>query len=228
MELYEFLKKGGILMIPIIAGSVIAVAVFLERVWSTRRGIVMPLDFMRGLLTLIKNRDWSGAKSSCASNGSQFATIATSALSHVGEPRPVIKESMEEAGQLEAAAMDRYLGIIGVVSTLSPLLGLLGTVTGMIKVFQDVAQKVNPQISVLARGIWEALITTGAGLTVAIISFLLLKYLQSRNARYALEMEESSLRVLDAIIEATGASKSVGAPPEASRKKAAEEAGGES
>lgn len=201
MELYEFLKKGGWLMVPIVTASVVAVAVFLERLWSTRRSGVLPYDFVRGVLKRVKSQDLTTARAMCGNSATRISRIIESALSHFRQPRSVIKEAMEEAGQLEVAGLQRYTMVLGVVATLSPLMGLLGTVTGMIITFQDIKRKAEPTVQEMARGIEQALITTAAGLTVAIIAFLALKFLQARNEKYAIQMEETSLQVLDALAE---------------------------
>ncbi len=199
MDIYELMEKGGALMIPILLASVIAAMAFFERTWSLQRRSVVPGGFIRALRNLIGRRDLDTAETLCAENGSSFAHVVQAALRHRGGGRALMKEAMEEAGQLETVRLGRFVGITGTVATISPLLGLLGTVTGMIKVFKDVAELSDPQINVLARGIWEALLTTGAGLTVAIPSFLGYRYLLSRVDLLATEMEEQALEMLDAI-----------------------------
>lgn len=206
MTLYELLEKGGALMYPILIASVVAIVTFIERLWSLQRRLVVPQGFVRALRNLVQRGELGTAETLCAENGSAFAIIAASGLRHRGAGRAGMKEAMEETGQLEASRLGRFVGLTGTVATISPLLGLLGTVTGMIKVFKDVAQQADPQINVLARGIWEALLTTGAGLTVAIPSYLGYRYLLSRVDLLATEMEEQALELLDVVLgaDATG------------------------
>ena len=201
MSMVELLEKGGVLMIPILAASAIALAIFLERLWTLRRRRVLPAGFLRAALALIKQRKFGEAESMCLENGSPFANVMTAALKHRGKRRDLIKETMEEAGELEIADLERFTNVVSTVATVAPLLGLLGTVTGMIKVFKDVANQPDPQINVLAGGIWEALITTAAGLTVAIPAYAMYRYLVARVDRYAHELAEQGLRVLELVDE---------------------------
>lgn len=199
MTMVELLEKGGVLMIPILAASAIALAVFMERLWTLRRRRVIPPGFVRAMLSLVQQRKFTEAESLCLENGSPFANMITSALKHRGKRRELIKETMEETGELEIADLERFSNVISTVATVSPLLGLLGTVTGMIKVFKDVASQPDPQINVLAGGIWEALITTAAGLSVAIPAYAMYRYLTNRVDRYSHELAEQGLRILELV-----------------------------
>ena len=199
MSLYELLEKGGALMIPILGASVIALAVFFERLWVLQRRRIVPAGFTRAVFSLIQQRKFTEAESLCLDNGSPLANVFATGLKHRGKSRELIKETMEETGELELAALERFTQVVSTVATVAPLLGLLGTVTGMIKVFKDVAEKADPQINLLAGGIWEALITTAAGLTVAIPAYAMFRYMQSRIDRYSLEMAEQGLRVVELI-----------------------------
>lgn len=199
MSMVELLEKGGVLMIPILVASAVALAVFLERLWTLRRRRVIPPGFVRAALSLVQQRKFTEAESLCLENGSPFANMITSALKHRGKRRELIKETMEETGELEIADLERFTNVVSTVATVSPLLGLLGTVTGMIKVFKDVASQPDPQINVLAGGIWEALITTAAGLSVAIPAYAMYRYLTSRVDRYSHELAEQGLRILELV-----------------------------
>ena len=108
---------------------------------------------------------------------------------------------MQESGELEVAWMSRFVEGIGTIATVAPLVGLLGTVTGMIQVFQRVSAEVQPSIAQLAEGIWEALITPGAGLTVAIPSYMTYRWLDAMMTRRVMSLEEASLQVLDTLHE---------------------------
>ena len=209
MTLYEMMEKGGVLMYPILLASLISLVAFFERLWWLQRRYVIPQGFVRALRNLVTRDDLGTAETLCAENGSAFAKVAASGIRHHRAGRPRMKEAMEETGRMETARIGRFVGITGVVATITPLLGLLGTVTGMIQVFRDVASKQNPEIGVFAGGIWEALLTTGAGLSVAIPSYLGYRYLLSRVDLLANAMEEESVSLLDAVTEV---SETAGAP----------------
>ena len=162
-DIYHFLfVKGGPVMYPIVLGSILALALFLERVWSLRRERVIPPYFQRRLRVLLRERKLSEAEVLCQENGSALANVVASALDHAGEDRATVKEAVTEVGRHEVAHLERYVEFLGTIAAVEPLMGLLGTVTGLIRAFQKVealAVKgggVNP--GALAAGIWEALI----------------------------------------------------------------------
>ena len=202
-EAYEFLKLGGPIMIPIALCSVIALTIFLERLWALQRQRILPSQFVRLLRSALQQRRWDRARSLCEGNDSVFARVIGAVLVHQGRRREIVKESLEEAGGRELARLERGLGALGAIASVAPLLGLLGTVTGMIGVFKMVIEEaqstgeVNP--ASLAGGIWEALMTTAAGLSVAIPAFLMFKFLIARVDGMILEMEGSSSDLVDHI-----------------------------
>jgi biopolymer transport protein ExbB len=206
-EVLEFLERGGFLMIPIFVFSVVALAVFLERVWALRRERVLPGEFVDLIREKVKTGHVAEALTLCEGNHSTISTVAANGLRHAGAPREVVKMAFEEVGRVEVSHLSRFVEIVGTIAAVSPLLGLLGTVVGMIDVFRtvvaevgEVAGPVNP--ASLANGIWAALLTTAAGLSVAIPAYLGYRYLLSRLDRIALEMEEVSLELLDILIAA--------------------------
>jgi biopolymer transport protein ExbB len=140
------------------------------------------------------------ARQLCAEGSSHLSRILVTALDHAHLERDALKEKVQEAGRREAVRLQRYLGVVGTVATIEPLLGLLGTVTGMINVFQGVVTQGVGDPSALAAGIWEALITTAAGLTVAIPAYLGWRYLSGRADSLTLELEESVSAVVDQLI----------------------------
>jgi biopolymer transport protein ExbB len=211
----ELLLKGGTLMIPIALLSVLAAVILFERLWTLRRSRVAPEPFFRRVLGLLHSSRHDAAESACAADGSALARVFLTALKHRGLPRTELKEVMEEAGEVEVSWMGRFIEGVGTVAAVSPLVGLLGTVTGMIRVFQEVANAAEPRVSQLAGGIWEALITTGAGLTVAIPAYLAYRWLQGIVDARVRVLQEWSLEVLDALDE-TRANPTTPAPPSAS------------
>jgi biopolymer transport protein ExbB len=193
----EIFVKGGPLMYPILACSVLALAIFLERVWTYFRvnsGIHVLVRDVEGLV--LKERI-DEAIIVCQRSGTPLARILIAALRSAGKPREQLKVAVEEVGAREAAPLERYLGLLGTIASISPLLGLLGTVFGMIEAFNVIALQGHGTPASLGGGISQALITTAAGLAVAIPILLAHKYLSSRADRMLLEMEEYSLHVVD-------------------------------
>jgi biopolymer transport protein ExbB len=223
-EIYHFLfVKGGPVMYPIVLGSVLALALFLERIWALRRERVIPAAFRRRVRGMVREGKLSEAEVLCQENASSLANIVGAGLKEAGKPRREIKESVTEVGRREVASLERYVDFLGTIAAVEPLMGLLGTVTGLIRAFQKVEAVANKGGGVnpgdLAAGIWVALITTAAGLIVAIPAYLGYRYLQGRVNSLIVEMEEDSLELADLIATT--------APPEAKDTKDKEEEPGD-
>ena len=213
-EVLVFFQKGGVLMIPILAFSVVALAVFLERTWMLRKERVVPSDFVQLIQRKVHEAKPAEALTLCEANDSSISAILASGLRRHGQGRALIKEVFEEVGRVEVTHLGRFIEVIGTIAAVAPLIGLLGTVVGMIDVFRavvsDGAGPVNP--ATLASGIWTALLTTAAGLAVAIPAYIGYRYQLSRVDRLALEMEEVTLHLLD-VLESGDGEVSEKSPP---------------
>jgi biopolymer transport protein ExbB len=198
-EIYGFLAKGGLMMIPIALGSVIALAIFLERVWALRRPAIIPDGYIDRILALIRNGQHGEALATCkGSTQIPAARIAARLLEDPAMDAEDAKAAAEEAGKKESSGLFRFIEALGTIASIEPLMGLLGTVFGMIRVFQQVVYSsgqgaVDP--GKLANGIWMALLTTAAGLLVAIPTYIAYKYLVGRAERLTMELEEGALSV---------------------------------
>lgn len=191
------MQKGGPLMYPIFACSVLALGIFLERLLTfvrVRRGTDI---LIREVESLVINKRIDEALIVCQRTGTPLSRILIAALRLAGRPREEIKIAVDEVGSREAAPLERYLGLLGTIATISPLLGLLGTVLGMIEAFNVISVQGVGTPATLGGGISQALITTAAGLSVAIPVILLHKYLSSRVDGVILEMETCSLHIVD-------------------------------
>ncbi len=198
---FEFLARGGVIMIPIALGSVIALTIFLERIWSLQESRIIPRGLLDRVLEAIGRGEFKGAREECLRSNTPLGRLLLTGLNARGlSSRGEIKDVLEEAGKREVNRMERFIEAMGTTASVEPLLGLLGTVIGMIRVFQKVvdtsrAGAVDP--GQLANGIWQALITTAAGLSVAIVAFVGYRYLLARSTRFAIEMEEGVLHLVD-------------------------------
>ncbi|MDP6934545.1 MAG: MotA/TolQ/ExbB proton channel family protein [Myxococcota bacterium] len=193
----EFLVSGGPVMIPIGLASIVGFAAFLERLFALRRSRVVSRDFAVEVEELLKQQRWADALTLCRKSDTAVARVVEVAVLARGEQRPSIKERLEEVGRREAAELERYSQVLGTVANVAPLLGLLGTVWGMILTFDVIQQEGVGVVSSLAGGISQALITTMAGLTVGIPALIGYRWVLARADSLILEMEEVSLTGLD-------------------------------
>ena len=196
----EIVKSGGWLMLPIIICSVISAAIILERLWTLQPGRVLPKNLTRQVWEWVSKNQLSHTHIDELHKGSPLGEILAAGLTNRHRERDVIKESIEDAGRQVVHDLERFLNSLGTVAAISPLLGLLGTVIGMVKVFAAITTHGVGDPTVLAGGISEALITTAAGLTVAIPSLIGYRYLRGRVDALAVSMEKEAIRMVEALM----------------------------
>jgi biopolymer transport protein ExbB len=186
-------------MYPIILCSVIALAVFLERLWTLRRRQIIPEEFIRKVEELLKKQKLSEAVFLCQSDMSSIAKVFLAGLKNAGKGLWLVKEAIEERGSREAMILEKNVDILSTLANLTPLLGLLGTVSGMIKTFKVISVQGIGNPAPLAGGIAEALITTATGLCVAIPTLVCHRFLKDKASGLVFEMEEKSIRLVEII-----------------------------
>jgi biopolymer transport protein ExbB len=186
-------------MWPIIACSIASLAIILERAWSLRRGRVMPDYLMKQIWQLHKEGQLGKADLGKLKVSSPLGRILAAGLINREHSKEVMKESIEEVGRQVVHELERYLITLGTIASISPLLGLLGTVIGMIKVFSVIVTAGVGDPAVLAGGISEALITTAAGLSVAIPSLMFHRYFMGVVDNLVLAMEEQVLKLVEVV-----------------------------
>ncbi|MFH0840031.1 MAG: MotA/TolQ/ExbB proton channel family protein [Candidatus Omnitrophota bacterium] len=197
----DMIQKGGPVMWPIILCSIFAFAILLERVWHLHRAKIDTVDFMNKIASTLKRNKIMEAIEMCNNTPGPIAQIMKAGILKHDRPRNEIREAIEDAGIHEVPRLEKNLSALATIAHISPLLGLLGTVTGMVKCFQVIQEKstslnpINP--GDLAGGIWEALITTVAGLVVAIPTYVAYNYLVSRVDNFVLEMEKAATELMN-------------------------------
>ena len=203
--MWEFMQKGGPIMWPILLCSVIAFAVIIERLIRLRQEQIDTKAFMEQISKSLKRNKVMEALDLCDRTGGPIAAILKAGILKHDRPRNEIREAIEDAGIHEVPRLERNLPVLATLAHVAPLLGLLGTVTGLVKAFQVIESKatvlnpVNP--GDLAGGIWEALLTTVFGLCVAIPTFVAYNYLVSRVDGFVLEMERSATDLINILGE---------------------------
>ncbi len=195
--MFELITNGGWLMLPIILCSIIAMAIVAERFWSLQRNKILPPELVPQLWKLAKEKQIDDMTLRRIKMSSPLGAILASGLTNKHHGREMMKTSIEETGRQVVHELERYLNPLGTIASVTPLLGLLGTVVGMIKVFTAIMIHGVGDPGILAGGISEALLTTAAGLTVAIPSLIFHRYFERLIDDYVLKMEEEALKLVD-------------------------------
>lgn len=186
-------------MIPILLCSVIAAAICVERFWTLRTSQILPKNLLIQVWTYIKNTEMDNRRLRELRGGSPLGQILAAGISNHKRGREQMKESIEEVANQVVHEMERYLNTLGTVAAITPLLGLLGTVIGMIKVFTAIRLEGTGNAAVLAGGISEALITTAAGLTVAIPSLFFHRFFERKVDELVIRMEQEALKLVEVL-----------------------------
>jgi len=198
----DLLLKGGFWLIPIAALSVVAVYIFVERHRTIKRASNHPIEFMDKIKNLVLEGDINGAKLVCSQTDSPIAKMIEKGVHRIGSPLKNIEASIENVGKIEVYKLEKNLSMLATIAGASPMIGFLGTVTGMIQAFIAIAQEegsVSPKL--LSTGIYEAMITTAAGLVVGIIAYLGYNFLVARVQKVIHNMEYTSIDFIDLLQE---------------------------
>ncbi len=195
--MFEMVQAGGWLMLPIILSSVIAFAIIGERFWSLQHKRIAPRHLVGQVWQWYKSATLDDEHIDALAKNSPLGRILAAGLVNRNHPRDIMKEAIEETGRQVVMELERYLNTLGTIASVTPLLGLLGTVIGMIKVFAAITTHGVGNPGVLAGGISEALITTAAGLSVAIPSLIFYRFFRGRVDELVLVMEEEALKIVD-------------------------------
>ena len=197
--MFELVQAGGWLMIPILLCSIIAAGISLERLWTLRAEQVAPSDLLAQVWIWIRDNEMDNDRLRAVKSNSPLGQILAVGITSHRLGREVMKESIEEVANHVVHELERYLNTLGTVAAITPLLGLLGTVIGMIKVFTAIQLEGTGNAVVLAGGISEALITTAAGLTVAIPSLFFHRYFQRKIDELVIYMEQEALKLVEVL-----------------------------
>lgn len=197
--MFEVIAAGGWLMLPIILCSIAVLAISAERYWSLNPSKIAPRHLLAQVWGWIKNNELNAERLRELKQSSQLGEILSAGLSNSRYGRDVMKDSIEEAANKVIHELERYIGILGTIAAVTPLLGLLGTVFGMIEVFNAIMLQGTGNAGVLAGGISQALITTAAGLCVAIPAMIFHRYFQRHIDSLVVTMEEEAIKLVDAL-----------------------------
>lgn len=197
--MWEIFRAGGPLMWPILLCSIIAAAIILERLWTLQDRRVMPRDLVKKVWQMVEADQINEKVIERLQKSSPLGEVLAAGLANRHRAREVMMERLEDTGRHVIHSLERYLNTLGTIAGIAPLLGLLGTVTGIIKAFNAITQggMGNPQM--LSGGIAEALLTTAAGLSVAIPALIGYRYLRGKVDRIVIEMEKDAIALAEAV-----------------------------
>ena len=197
--MWELVKAGGIMMLPIILCSIVAVGIIAERLWTLRPSRITPPHLLGQVWRWIKDKQLTNSKLKELRANSPLGQILAAGLANSKHGREVMKECIEEAAARVIHDLERYLNALGTIAGIAPLLGLLGTVLGMIEIFGSFMGSGMANASQLAGGISTALITTAPGLFVAIPSLFFHRYLQRRVDELVVGMEQEAIKLVEVL-----------------------------
>ncbi len=197
--MWEIVQAGGPLMWPIILCSIVAAAIVLERLWTLQDRRVLPADLTQKVWKLVEADQVTDKVIAALEQNSPLGRLLAAGLTSRNRPREVLMERLEDTGRHVVHELERFLNTLGTIAGISPLLGLLGTVVGIIKAFDAINAGGGGDPRMLSGGIAEALVATAAGLCVAIPSLIAYRYLRGRVEGIVVEMEKNALRLADAV-----------------------------
>jgi biopolymer transport protein ExbB len=197
--MWEIVKSGGIFMVPIILCSIILVGIVFERLWTLQRKRVLPQELIKKVSQLADANQVNAKVIDALEKNSPLGRILAAALANRDRGRAIMMERVEDTGRHVVHELERFVNSVGTIASISPLLGLLGTVTGIINAFKGVMLGGMGDPRVLAGGISEALICTAAGLTVAIPAYIAHRYLRGKVERIVVDMEKVAVNFADSL-----------------------------
>ncbi len=195
--MFELVKAGGWVMWPIMACSIAALAIIGERFWSLQKKYVSPPNLVTQIQQWLERKQLDQARITLLQQSSPLGRVLAAGLINRDHKREIVKESIEDAGRHVVPELDRYLNSLGTIASISPFLGLLGTVLGMIEMFAGISAAGVGDPAVVAGGIAQALLTTAAGLGVAIPSVMFYRYFRARVNELLVDMEQQAIRLIE-------------------------------
>lgn len=197
--MWEIIQTGGMFMWPIVLCSVVAAAIILERLWTLQSNRVLPTDLAEKVYKWAESDQITDKLIAALEQNSPLGRLLAVGLANRNRPRERMVERLEDTGRHVVHDLERFLNTLGTIAAVSPLMGLLGTVTGIIHAFNAITMHGIGDPKVLSGGIGEALITTAAGLTVAIPALVAYRFLRGKVERLVVRMEKEAMKLVDAI-----------------------------
>lgn len=195
----ELLMKGGVIMIPIILLSLISLYLFIERFVYIRRSTRIDSGFMAGILSDLKSKKTDKALKSLRTDQTSFGRILGSGVEQTGKPMKEVESYMESTTNLEISLMEKDTGYLGIIAGVAPMLGFIGTISGVIKIFYNISLADNISIGIIAGGLYQKMICSGTGLIVGVIAYASYHYLQMMIDRFTIKLQEQVIEFIKVI-----------------------------
>ncbi|UOQ51627.1 MotA/TolQ/ExbB proton channel family protein [Hymenobacter cellulosivorans] len=197
LSLIDLILKGGWIMVPLFLLSFVSIYIIIERYLTIRRAAVNPDSFMAGIRGLMVKGDLQGAKMLCAQNPSPLARMVEKGIRRIGLPLKDIESSVENVGKIEIARLEKNISILGIIAGIAPMLGFVGTIIGVIKIFYAISTTGDFGIAQISGGLYTKMVTSAAGLIVGIIAHVGYHWLSIMVERLIFRMENSAIEFMD-------------------------------
>jgi biopolymer transport protein ExbB len=195
----DLLMKGGIIMIPIVLLSLVSFYIFIERLAYIRRTTIIQKGLMPAIVNDLKSGNQNNALLHARSNQAAVGRILESGIEKLGKPLGEVERNIETTTNLEITKMEKNTGYLGIIASVAPMLGFIGTIAGVIKIFYNISLADNISIGIIAGGLYQKMICSGAGLIVGVLAYAAYHYLQMKIDRYVISLQESLIQFLKVI-----------------------------
>jgi biopolymer transport protein ExbB len=195
----DLLMKGGIIMIPIVLLSLVSFYIFIERLAYIRRTTIIQKGLMPAIVNDLKSGNQNNALLHARSNQAAVGRILESGIEKLGKPLGEVERNIETTTNLEITKMEKNTGYLGIIASVAPMLGFIGTISGVIKIFYNISLADNISIGIIAGGLYQKMICSGAGLIVGVLAYAAYHYLQMKIDRYIISLQESLIQFLKVI-----------------------------
>lgn len=192
----DLLMKGGIIMIPIVLLSIISFYIFIERIVYIRRTASIQQGLVAAISNEVQNGNSKNALMHARNNQSAIGRILESGIEKLGKPQGEVERNIETTTNLEITKMEKNTGYLGIIASVAPMLGFIGTIAGVIKIFYNISLADNISIGIIAGGLYQKMICSGAGLIVGVLAYAAYHYIQMRIDRYLIKLQESLIQFL--------------------------------
>jgi biopolymer transport protein ExbB len=197
--LLDLLMKGGVIMIPIVLLSIISFYIFIERIVYIRRITSIEKGLIAAIINELKNGNSKNALIHARNNQAAVGRILESGIENLGKPQGDIERNLETTTNLEITKMEKNTGYLGIIASVAPMIGFIGTIAGVIKIFYNISLADNISIGIISGGLYQKMICSGAGLIVGVLAYAAYHYLQMKIDRYTIKLQESLIQFLKAI-----------------------------